>query len=195
MGKLVAVHVAADTPAALSDEALLAGVATGDTAALAALYRRHHAALYRFLSRLAGVDSRDLDDLVQAAFIAVHGAAASFAGTSTVKTWIYGIAINVVGKHVRTEVRRRAKHARLVEIPADAPVGPASLAEHRELLARLRDALANLSHELRSVFVLCVVEGVSGREAAAVLGIREGTLWRRLHDARTELRHALEGTR
>ena len=194
MGKLVAYRRAPESSSDLSDEALVAGCATGDAAALAVLFRRHNVALYRFLTRLAGVDSRDLDDLVQTTFIAVNTAAPTFRRGSTVKTWIFGIAVNVVGKHVRGEVRNRSMRAKLEELPSEAKAGPASQAEHNEILARLESALANLSNDLRAVFVLCVIEGVPGKEAAAVLGIREGTLWRRLHEARVELRRAVEGT-
>jgi RNA polymerase sigma-70 factor (ECF subfamily) len=73
-------------------------------------------------------------------------------------------------------------------------IGPDSLVEHRQLLRRLETALADLPHQLRVVFVLCAVEEVPGKEAAHVLGIREGTLWRRLHEARTALREAVEAT-
>ena len=191
MGKLLAVHQEQDSPSAISDETLVAGVAKGDAAALAALYRRHCTGVYRFVSRLAGVDANDLDDLVQATFIAVHQSAVRFAATSSVRTWIFGIASRIVGKHVRTEVRRRSKHARAGELAVE-PAKPDAVVAQRDALARISDALATLPHEQRSIFVLCVIEEVSGKEAASVLGIREGTLWRKLHEARSELRRALE---
>lgn len=194
MGKLVAYRQLQGAAGELSDAALVAACATGDPAALAALFRRHSPALVRFLSRLVGVDSRDVDDLVQATFLAVSHASASFAGASSVKTWLFGIASNIAGKHVRSEVRRRSMRDNVAKLAVVEPIGPDSLAEHRQLLRRLETALANLPHELRVVFVLCVVEGVPGKEAAHVLGLREGTLWRRLHEARTELRQAVEGT-
>ena len=55
--------------------------------------------------------------------------------------------------------------------------------------------LAALPVALRECFVLCQLEGVSGPEAARALGIRPGTLYRRIHDARQRLRAAVgEGT-
>ena len=60
------------------------------------------------------------------------------------------------------------------------------------LIARLEDQLGRLPEDLRVAFVMCDVEGVAGVEAARVLGLREGTLWRRLHFARKALRAALE---
>lgn len=194
MGKLIAYRRPAEGADEMSDEALLAGSATGDAASLTALYRRHHRTLYRFLARLAGVDERDLDDLVQGTFLAIHGAAASYRGTSSVRTWMIGIAINVAGKHVRGEVRRKAFTLRAQELAPPSAEDVAAQAEHRQTLDRLAAALRRLPHDLRVVFVLVVLEDMPGREAAQLLGIREGTLWRRLHEARTELRRAVEET-
>lgn len=176
----------------LTDEALVAACATGDPAALAALFRRHSAAIVRFLSRLVGVDSRDVDDLAQVTFVAVSRAAASFSGKSSVKTWMFGIASKVAGKHVRGEVRRRVLRANAAELAVVETARPDALAEQRQLLRRIEGALAELPHELRVVFVMCAIEDVPGKEAAQVLGLREGTLWRRLHEARTLLRGSVE---
>jgi RNA polymerase sigma-70 factor (ECF subfamily) len=60
-------------------------------------------------------------------------------------------------------------------------------------MARLKAAMEGLPHDLREVFVMCDLEEIRGVDAARVLDIREGTLWRRLHEARKALREALEG--
>ena len=62
-----------------------------------------------------------------------------------------------------------------------------------QLVHRLAPALARLSHELREVFVLGDVEGIPGVEVARALDLRQGTVWRRLHEARRRLRLALDG--
>lgn len=178
-----------------SDEALIAACAAGDRMALAELFHRHNAALYAFLSRFSSVDDRDLDDLVQATFVAVHRSAARFEGSSAVRTWIFGIAVNLVGKHVRGEVQGRTMRTKVEELPVAEPIRPDVEAENRQALARIDAALATLPHDLKAVFTLCVIEGASGKDAARALGIREGTLWRRLHEARTALRRAVDGER
>ncbi|HEY0838958.1 MAG TPA: RNA polymerase sigma factor [Vulgatibacter sp.] len=178
-----------------SDEALVAACAGGDRAALSTLFHRHSEALYRFLARLSGVQDRDLDDLVQATFVAVSRSAARFSGSSSVRTWIFGIAANLARKHVRSEVRGRSAHSSLETIPVAGPLQPDAAAEHRQALARIDAALEALPHDLKAVFVMCVIEGASGKDAAEALGVREGTLWRRLHEARTALREAVEGMR
>ena len=176
-----------------SDEALVASCAKGDHAALSALFRRHSEGLYAFLARFSGVDDGDLDDLVQATFVSVNRSAARFAGASSVRTWIFGMGANLVRKHVRGEMRNRSMRTRFETVPVVEPERPDAAAEHRQALARIDAALAQLPLELREVFVLCVIEGVSGKEAARALGAREGTIWRRLHEARTALRHAMDG--
>ena len=60
-------------------------------------------------------------------------------------------------------------------------------------LDRLASALETLPHDLRTAYVLCDLEEVPGIEAARILDVRPGTLWRRLHDARRALRASIEG--
>ena len=194
-GKLIPLRRVAGRPEELSDEALLAGCAAGERAALGALFDRHHAVAYRFLARLSGAAERDLDDLVQATFLEVPRAAGRYRGTARVSTWLLAVAANVARHHARAEGRLRKAHAQLAEVPRGGGSRPDETAERRQLVARLAAALLDLSHDLRVAFVMCDVEEVPGVEAARVLKVRAGTLWRRLHDARRALRAALEGDR
>ena len=188
-------HRVSGTPSEMSDEALVAACATGESAALGALFDRHADGVRRFLARLSGTDDRDLDDLVQATFELVVRAARKFDGRSAVRTWLIGIANNTARHHVRTEVRRR----RLVEAATDHPrveIGDAAgEALDRERAALLRDAIAGLPKNHREAFVLVYLEGLSGAEVAQIVGAREGTIWKRLHEARALLRELLEGVR
>ena len=70
---------------------------------------------------------------------------------------------------------------------------PDEATRKREFALHLQRALAELPRGLREAFVMCDLEEVPGVEAAAVLGVREGTLWWRLSEARKTLRAALEG--
>jgi RNA polymerase sigma-70 factor (ECF subfamily) len=193
-GKLLPLRRDAPAPeAAISDAALLAACAVGDGAALGALFDRHQRSVARFIGRLARPGTGELADLVQTTFIEVNRAAAAFKGKSTVRTWIFGIAANVVRHHVRGEMRRRAL---LAEVTSRVPPNggaPDEAAVHRQLLRRLHDALHALPPALRETFVLCELEEVPGAEAARALGVREGTLWWRLHEARRRLRAAVDG--
>jgi RNA polymerase sigma-70 factor (ECF subfamily) len=176
---------------AISDEALLASCGVGDSAALGALFDRHHEAVYRLISRLLRAEPAETDDLVQMTFLEAWRSAAKFSGRGSVKSFLYGIAANTVRHHFRSTQRRRSAHAALPEpSPSHRPDESALRAQQLE---RLSCALDKLPHDLRAAYVLCDLEDIPGVEAAQVLGCRVGTLWRRLHDARRALRDAIDG--
>jgi RNA polymerase sigma-70 factor (ECF subfamily) len=175
------------------DAALLSAVATGDNAALEELFQRHGDAVHRILSRLRTIDRRDLDDVVQTTFLEVQRSCARYDGRATVATWIIGIAMNVARHHTRGEVRRRAAVSAIAEMPVTAVAArPDEEAAHRQLLERLAAAFDDLPHDLRTAFTLCDLEGMRGVDVARILQIPEGTLWRRLHDARARLRDRID---
>lgn len=174
----------------LSDDALLAASAVGDAAALGALFDRHHEAIYRLVSRLLRSEPSEIDDLVQTTFLTAWRSASRFAGRSTVKSFLFGVAANTVRHHVRTARRRRSLLARWLPPPPVAPLDEA-LARAQDV-DRLAAALDRLPHDLRAAYVLCDLEDVSGVDAARMLDVRPGTLWRRLHDARAALRVAIQ---
>jgi RNA polymerase sigma factor (sigma-70 family) len=182
---------------AVTDDALLTRFVQGEGDALGTLFDRHHRAAYRFLGRLTGADDADLDDLVQATFMEAARAAPRFDGRAAVRTWLFGIAMNVARHYKRGNARRRrviddASEERPSEIPARER--PDEHAANRELLERVAEALQRLPVSLREVFVACEIEELPGADVARLLRIPEGTLWRRLHDARKALRAALGET-
>lgn len=176
----------------MSDEALLAACGTGDAPALGALFDRFHVAVYRFASRLATTDELARDDLVQATFVEVRRVADRFRGTSSVKTWILGIAANVSRHQLRSERRRRAHQAEYVSRLTSVPSAPDAELERRRLLARIEAAVAELPHDQQVAFILCDLEQLPGVDVARALGIPDGTLWRRLHTARKAVRESIE---
>lgn len=176
----------------MSDEALLAACAQNDSAALGALFDRFHQPVYLFLLRLLGPGERDVDDLVQTTFIEVRRAAGSFRGKSSVRGWLLGIAANIARHHIRGSARRRALLTSVAAQPEGPLRRPDDDAERRQLYDQLHQAIAELPEDLRVPLVMCDMEDLPGAEAARALGLREGTLWRRLHDARKRLREMLE---
>ncbi|MBL9007416.1 MAG: RNA polymerase sigma factor [Myxococcales bacterium] len=177
-------------PAGLSDEALLLACGAGDSAALGELYERFHAVVYRVLSRLVGTTCAELDDLVQATFIEVMRAAIHFQRRSSVRSYILGIASNLARHHHRSQQRRQRMEVSL-QPGSSVTCMPEHEAAQRELVQRLFGALDDLPHDQRVAFVMCDLEEVAGVDAARALGVPEGTLWRRLHEARKALRSSL----
>jgi RNA polymerase sigma factor (sigma-70 family) len=179
-------------PAAMSDEALtdaglVAACAAGDRVALGMLFERHVDAVYCFVRSMRGSDPAALEDLVQATFVAAFEAAARFSGSS-VKSWLFGIAANLVRGYARRE-RRRKNALRVVSETSRSWYSGGDAAT----IARLPAAITALPHDLRAALVIVDIEGERGVDAAAALGIPEGTLWRRVYFARQALRAALGG--
>ncbi|MBL4633607.1 MAG: RNA polymerase sigma factor [Kofleriaceae bacterium] len=180
----------------LGDEALLMACVVGDEAALGALYDRHNRPVFRFVSRISAGPGSDVEDLVQCTFIEVWKSAGRFHGKGTVRSWIFGISANLARHYVRAEVRRRTAMDNFSEFPLCTKQGlvlrPDDSMNQNQLMRELSQAMHELSYEQRIAFVLCDIEGMSGVDAARTLGVRKGTLWRRLHDARKTLRSKLQ---
>jgi RNA polymerase sigma-70 factor, ECF subfamily len=191
VGTLVPYHSAGGASEELSDAVLLAACGNGDTAALGSLFRRHSRTVYRFLARMAPLDHAFRDDLVQNTFLAARQSAHRYKGESPVVTWLLAIAANLLKNHIRAETRRRKAMASLKETPASPDDSPERNVEQQIMMTRLAEALNGMSHKLKVVFVMCDLEGIRGVEVAGALRLREGTVWRRLHEARKQLRLAL----
>lgn len=187
VGQLIQLRPQIGAAEELSDEALAAACVTGDRAAQTLLFERHVDAVHRFISRMRSSDASSIDDLVQATFIAAFQSADRFKGPR-LQSWLYGIATNVMRGYVRKEIARKRIASSLAEQPVARTAAPRDVD-----VARLRDAIATLSPKLREVIVLVDLEGASGTDCAAALGVPEGTVWRRLSDARAQLRARLGG--
>jgi RNA polymerase sigma-70 factor (ECF subfamily) len=174
------------------DAALVAAVAAGNLEALGELYDRHEPAVRRFLARL-GVSKGDADDLVQLVFLEIVHAAPRFDPKLPARAWILGLASVMVRRHRRSVARAVARLVVWAGFARDQqPEPPDAGVESRESRARLERAFATISAKKREAFVLVVLEGLSGEEAARALGVPVNTIWTRLHHARRELRAALE---
>jgi RNA polymerase sigma factor (sigma-70 family) len=157
------------------------------------LIERFHAPVYRFVSRRIRSSDHDVDDVVQATFAEVARCAGSFQQSSTVQVWIFGIAANLVRNQIRTAIRRRRFEHALASVPVARAIRPDEECQRQQLLARLAVALTELPCDLRTAFVLCELEDLPARQVGVVLNTCEGTIWRRVHEARRALRCALGG--
>jgi RNA polymerase sigma-70 factor (ECF subfamily) len=169
----------------ISDAGLVAACAAGDRAARGLLVERHVDAVRRFVARMQASDPCDVNDLVQVTFESALAGARRFRGSSA-RGWLYGIAANVVREHARREIRRKRALVAVRET-----VDASTAASDALATARLPAILAALPHDLRAALVLVDLEGERGSDAAAALGIPEGTLWRRVFHARQAVRRAI----
>ena len=192
--KVIALARPAQRVDEISDEALVAACAVGDETALRILYRRHNEAVYRFACRTLGAARSHADDVVQQVFLTAWDSAHRFKGRSAVRSWLFGIAANLARAHHRKQARRAGLFERFSSVPEEPPVTTDERLGLKQDLVRLKAAVEDLPHDLRVAFVMCEIEEIPGTEAARALGVRPGTIWRRLHEARRALRKALEET-
>lgn len=145
------------------------------------VYRLYGDYVFRVLRRM-GVPEPQVEDAVQDVFMVVLRRAHTFVGHSSVRTWVFGIALRVARAHRRGAARKHDEVAE-TELRASGP-GPAEQAEHAEDVRLLMRLLDGLSEEQREVFVLSEVEGLTAPEMADALGVNVNTVYSRLRLAR-----------
>lgn len=173
-----------------TDAALLARVGERDEAALRELFERHSGWLTLRLQRRTS--STDLAaEALHDTFLAVWKNPGSFRGEGDLGAWLWGIAIR------RLISRMRLKGAPTpISDEALAAMSPVVVSAEDQLLAGvehggLGDALRTLSPELRQALQVTVVDGLSTKEAAQLLGIPQGTVKSRVRLAKGHLRKQL----
>jgi RNA polymerase sigma-70 factor (ECF subfamily) len=181
----------APAPGEPDEEHLVRLVAAGDRAAFEELYRRTAPWMAVRLRRRCA-DEQIVAEVMQETYLAVWRAAGAFAGASvggTAVGWLWTIA----ARRLVDAFRRRAHHA---EPPPAAALADAAPAAEEEALAvtvggDVGDALRRLAPELRQVLQAMVLDGLSVRETAVLLGLPEGTVKTRARRARIAMRKAL----
>lgn len=178
-----------------SDAAVALACASGDPEALAELFDRFQESVTRYLSRVVGAKA-DVEDLLQTTFLEIAKGHAPFAGRASVRSWLFGIATNVVRHHFRAQTRRKNLTAALGMIGVKQPVETVgAIVDARGALATVQKTLATLPEDQRLAFVLCELEGLSAREAGQVLDANETAVWKRVSDARKTLARVLRETK
>lgn len=168
------------------DSRLLAATAAGDRDALAELYQRHSPWLLLRLGRRCP-DRGVVDEVLQDTFVAVWRGAGRWDGSGEVAAWIWGIAVR---RLVDAQRRQPASTAELPELVATEPSAEERVL-HGVQYGDLGGALNQLSPELRTVVQATILDGLTTREAAKLLGIPAGTVKTRMMRARAQLREAL----
>ena len=153
------------------------------------------AALRRYARALTR-DEADAEDLVQDALLRAYEKRSGFdpeRGESVqgLRGWLFSILHNVFIDRRRA---RRAEVERESDLAENGPMAGEPAQEHHVRLAQIRDAFMVLPEEQRSALHLVAIEGLGYAEAAAALGIPQGTLMSRLSRARTALRAVEDGT-
>ena len=146
--------------------------------------------VFRALVRL-GVPQALVEDVVQEVFCIVHRRLAAFEGRSSVRTWVYGIAVRVARTHRRTTARRPTDGAdALDELATDPRHAPDALVEAAEAHRLVLALIDELDETLREVFVLAELEELTAAQIGDVLALSPNTVSSRLRLARRDFQLA-----
>ena len=150
------------------------------------LFDTHGAFIARAIERLTGAGAH-VDDLLQETFMIAFRKAHLFDGTKAeAASWLYGIAANLCRRHGRSQSRAARFVTRFTQYAAleNKVEGPEKTMMRREDIHTVRNAIDKLPFKQREVFILFELEGMEGKDIGALLNLKEGTVWTRLHHAR-----------
>ena len=193
---------AVEVTAASSDVRLLEGLRAGDDRAYEELLTRFQQPVYNIVYRLV-TDPSDTADVVQEVFLKIFRSIGGFRGQSSLKTWVYRIAVNESHNHRRWFARKRGQETGLDDDQGDGVTYEQTLPDHsqspleiavdHETRAAIEEALQRVKPAFRDALILREIEGLSYDEIAEVLQVNINTVKTRIVRGRQSLREQLAG--
>jgi len=189
-----------------SEEAALIGeLQAGSEEAFAWLIAHYHQPIYSLLARMVH-DRADAADLTQDVFVKVFRGVGHFHGESSLRTWIYRIALHEASNQRRWWMRHKQQEIaieqemtegdfgapiRLKEMLIDPAESPFEMAMHAETRVRVEAALSRVPEPFRTTLILRDIEGFVYEEVAEIQGVNLGTVKSRLVRGRALLKAIL----
>jgi RNA polymerase sigma-70 factor (ECF subfamily) len=189
-----------------SDEtALIAELRAGSEEAFAWLIARYHQPIFSLLARTVQ-DRADAADLTQEVFVKVFRGVGNFHGESSLRTWIYRIALREASNQRRWWMRHKQQEipieqemtegesgtpVRLIDMLVDPAEGPYEIVVHTENRAKVEAALSQVPEPFRTTLILRDIEGFVYEEVAEMQGVNLGTVKSRLVRGRACLKTLL----
>jgi len=182
--------------AELTDFELVDVVRAGNADAYRHLVQRYEGKIYNLALRLLR-QPEDAEDVLQETFVSAYRALPNFKGDSQFGTWLYRIATNFA------LMKLRGKKPVFVSLdePRDEDSAPLELTDFSadpladvlddELRGKMEEAISKLPDDMRTVFLLRDIEGLSNSEVAEVLDLSVAAVKSRLHRTRLQLRRDL----
>lgn len=175
-----------------TDTELVERVKGGDDDAFRVLVERHSRPIYRSAYRITG-NSADADDVVQETFLRAYRAAATFDARATFTTWLHRIAINCSLDLIDSRKRRdgRIDDSEDLSFVASTAASPDRIVLGAEMQRAIAAAMAGLTGNERTAFVLRHFEGMPLEEIGQILGTRlnatKNTVFRAVKKLRQQL--------
>jgi RNA polymerase sigma-70 factor (ECF subfamily) len=193
-------NLTAEQEALLEDHRLISGLQAGDEIAYEQLIERFQTPVYNLAYRLLN-DQADASDVAQEVFLKIFRNVGNFRGDSSLRTWVYRIAVNESHNRRRWLFRHRRGETGIEdtfddsasrEKPLmDAGETPYDFTMNREAQVLLEEALAEINPVFRAALVLREVEDMSYEEIADILEVSIGTVKSRIVRGREALRRNL----
>jgi len=187
------------------EAALIAELQAGSEEAFAWLIAHYHQPIYSLLARMS-YDRADAADLTQEVFVKVFRGVARFHGESSLRTWIYRIALHEASNQRRWWMRHKQQEIpieqemtencsgtpiKLKEMLVDPGESPVEMAMHAQNRARVEGALNQVPEPFRTTLILRDIEGFVYEEVAEIQSVNLGTVKSRLVRGRALLRTIL----
>ena len=172
----------------------------GDPVAFERLYQLHKGRVYSLCLRMVG-NPAEAEDLTQEAFLQLFRKIHTFRGESAFSTWLHRLAVNVVLMQLRRKQLPQVSLEETIETDESGEGVKREPGADDLLLVgsidrvSLEDAIEQLPHGYRLVFLLHDVEGYEHNEIAKMLGCSIGNSKSQLHKARLRLRELLRQAR
>jgi RNA polymerase sigma-70 factor (ECF subfamily) len=186
------------------ESAVIAELKAGSEEAYAWLIGQFHQPIYGLIYRIVN-DPSDAADTTQDVFLKVFRGMKHFHGESSLKTWIYRIALHEAANRRRWWFRHKAQEMQIEPIDTgecefsgedrlvDHGESPFEKFAHTEVRAAVEEALQRVPEPYRTALILRDLEEMSYEEIAEVLGISLGTVKSRITRGRDALRKKLAG--
>jgi RNA polymerase sigma-70 factor (ECF subfamily) len=187
------------------EAALIAELRAGSEEAFSWLITRYHQPIYSLLARTVH-DPADAADLTQEVFVKIFRGVGGFHGESSLRTWIYRIALHEASNQRRWWMRHKQREVpielemtdgnsgaavRLKDTLIDSAESPFEMAVHAENQARVEAALRLVPEPFRTTLILRDIEGFVYEEVAEIQGVNMGTVKSRLARGRACLKALL----
>ncbi len=184
------------------EEQLVSRASRGDAQAFAELVRKYEKLVYN-LSYQASGNADDAFDISQEVFIKLYRSLDKFRGDCRFFTWLYRITMNTVKDYIRSQKRKKTVSLSEYDEEEDSPsatrdipdetteADPEEMTEIKEKRRLVRQAIAQLSEDHRTILTLRDMEGYSYEEIAEMLELEIGTVKSRLNRARQAVKEYL----
>ena len=175
-------------------DVLVARAQSGDREAFGLIFEHHHRFVFKFIYAMTG-ERAAAEELTQETFLGAFKNINSLRGDAALRTWLCGIAKNVVYKSFRSRGReilaQNDENIETLDVSGDAKVAPDREFLSKELNRKIARALEKLDADKRIVFTLRELQHLSYREIAEITGHAIPKLKTDLHRAKIEMRAAL----